>query len=76
MIFFLACLKFQCLPILINNQTTCECANRRVPCHANHTSNECDDESLIQEKRQLTSFGKIIDLSFSSEDYRTCFTLN
>lgn len=58
---FLGCLKFRCLPILINNRTTCECANRRVPCDENsqdnHQSkkNDCDDESIIQQKRQLTS---------------------
>jgi hypothetical protein len=55
---FLACLKFQCLPIIINNKTVCECANRRVPCYANiqenTTNDNCEQESLIQQKRELS----------------------
>ncbi len=54
---FLACSKFQCLPIIINNKTVCECANRRVPCYANFqenpANNNCEQESVIQEKREL-----------------------
>jgi hypothetical protein len=60
-------LKFQCLSIIINNKTICECANRRVPCHANFqentTNNDCEQESIIQQKRELkllkTNNGKI-----------------
>jgi len=60
---FLACLKFQCLPIIINNKTTCECANRFIPCNANFqenininnkTSHDCEQELIIQEERELS----------------------
>ncbi|CAF0805674.1 unnamed protein product [Rotaria sp. Silwood1] len=38
-----ACLKFQCLLIKINNKTSCECANRRLPCNANLLQNTYND---------------------------------
>jgi hypothetical protein len=45
---FLACLKFQCLSIIKNNKTICECANRRVPCDKNLNFNikdNCENQS-------------------------------
>ncbi|CAF3587838.1 unnamed protein product [Adineta steineri] len=59
-----ACLKFQCLSIMINNTTTCECSNRRVPCknefsqnivNDNKTYHDCMQESISQQKRELSS---------------------
>ncbi|CAF1244469.1 unnamed protein product [Adineta ricciae] len=55
-----ACLKFQCLSININNQTTCECANRRVPCDITPDgentilSRTCELESPSHQKRELS----------------------
>jgi len=51
------------LPIIINNKTICECANRLIPCNANLQENinndnktryHCEDESIIQQKRELS----------------------
>ena len=59
-LFRLACLKFQCLSININNQTTCECANRRVPCDITPDeenmilSRTCELESPSHQKRELS----------------------
>jgi hypothetical protein len=58
----LACLKFLCLSTIKNNQTTCECTNRRVPCDKNlnfHTKNNCENQSVLQQSSFLkTSDGK------------------
>jgi hypothetical protein len=67
-------LKFQCLPININNKTTCECANRRIPCHANDQENQtdenCENQFLTQQKRELILLkavdGKVNSIIFES----------
>lgn len=46
---FVACLKFQCLSIVKDNKTTCECANRSVPCDKNlyfHMKDNCENRSI------------------------------
>lgn len=59
-LFALACLKFQCLSINTNNETTCECVNRRVPCDTIPDeenmilSQTCEQESPSQQKRELS----------------------
>jgi hypothetical protein len=63
---FLACLKFQCLPVIINNKTTCECANRRVSCDANlrqntsdknnYTRYHCEQQFIFKQGRELSFF--------------------
>ena len=67
---FLACLKFQCLPVIINNKTTCECANRSILCNAdlhqnssdnnNNTRIDCEEESVSKQEQEL-SFLKATD---------------
>jgi hypothetical protein len=55
--FFLACLKFQCLMVIKNNKTTCECANRRAPCDKNlhiDTKDNCENQSTDQIKHSST----------------------
>jgi hypothetical protein len=45
-VFVLGCLKYQCLSIVKNNKTTCQCANRRVPCDKNlniNTKDTCEN---------------------------------
>ncbi|CAF0827865.1 unnamed protein product [Rotaria sordida] len=72
-----ACLKFQCLLVNINNKTSCECANRRVPCNTNYlqntnndnkTNHYCKQQSLSQQEQELsllkTNDGKLNSIIF------------
>ncbi|CAF2398440.1 unnamed protein product [Rotaria sp. Silwood2] len=58
-----ACLKYQCLLVNINNKTSCECANRRIPCNANFlqdtnndnkTSHYCEQQSRSKQEQELS----------------------
>lgn len=67
---FLACLKYQCLNVShSSNQSTCQCAYRRIPCDTrlqnNETSSICD-EKQIEAVSYLKSSddGKKIDRSW------------
>ncbi len=63
---FLACMKFQCLSIIKNNKTICECANRRVPCDKNlymDTKDNCENRTTL-EKEQPSTFLKTADRTY------------
>jgi len=53
----LACSKFQCLSVIKNNKTICECANRRVPCDKNldfGTKDNCENPTGLLTERSPT----------------------
>ncbi|CAF3778984.1 unnamed protein product [Adineta steineri] len=53
-----ACVKFQCLSVIKNNEKTCECINRRVPCDKNlnyDTRDNCQNQSIFQQEHELSS---------------------
>lgn len=73
---FLACWKYQCLSIVKDNKTTCECANRSVPCDKNlyfRMQDNCENRSILREKISPT-FLKTSDGRSSSYEY--IFELN
>lgn len=51
-------MKYQCLLVIRNNKTVCDCANRRVPCdenlHDNKTRQYCEQESISHQQREIT----------------------
>lgn len=55
---FSACLKFQCLSIIKNNKTTCECANRHIPCDKNlqfDLKDNCENQTVLQKEYSSAS---------------------
>jgi hypothetical protein len=59
-------MKFQCLSIIKNNKTICECANRRVPCDKNlymDTKDNCENRTTL-EKEQSSTFLKTADRTY------------
>ena len=63
----LACWKFQCLSVVKDNKTTCECASRSVPCDKNlyfDTKDNCENRSTILiENNSPTLNNELIDCS-------------
>ncbi|CAF3477086.1 unnamed protein product [Rotaria sp. Silwood1] len=53
-----ACLKFQCLSIIKNNKTICECINRNVPCDENFEYNiqdNCNNQTDLEQEHDSSS---------------------
>ncbi|CAF1267694.1 unnamed protein product [Rotaria sordida] len=59
-----ACLKFQCLSIIKNNKTICECLDRRIPCDENLYSiinDNCKHQIDLQQEHK-SSFLKTLNI--------------